>query len=74
MINKKEGIASKYDAKVKQGFIFVKKKSSWIRRWLVVSGGFLFIYKGWKVPLIPSLFLPLFLFNLFYSGTLKINI
>ena len=49
------------DLQLKQGYIFLKKKSSWIRRWLVVTDGLLYIYKGWKVPL-PFLS---FLYSLF---------
>ena len=36
------------DLHFKQGYVNLKKKSTWTRRWLVVNKGLLFLYKDWK--------------------------
>ena len=36
------------DLHFKQGYVNLKKKSSWTKRWLVVNKGLLFLYKDWK--------------------------
>merc|ERR1712000_339308 len=36
------------DLHFKQGYVNLKKKNTWTRRWLVVNKGLLFLYKDWK--------------------------
>ena len=56
IINKRRGESvNGYNNQIKQGFVFLKKKLSWARRWFVVTTGHLFVYKGWKVTTLQFL-------------------
>eukprot|EP01094_Clydonella_sp_ATCC50884_P017537 TRINITY_DN306_c5_g1_i1.p1 TRINITY_DN306_c5_g1~~TRINITY_DN306_c5_g1_i1.p1 ORF type:complete len:541 (+),score=165.08 TRINITY_DN306_c5_g1_i1:157-1779(+) len=36
------------DIGIKQGHLYVKKRNNWSKKWFVVSGGHMYIYKNWK--------------------------
>lgn len=36
------------DLHFKQGYVNMKKRNTWTKRWLVVNKGLLFLYKNWK--------------------------
>ena len=39
------------DMQIKRGYMQMKHKKKWVKRWIVLRNGFLLVYKVWKARL-----------------------